>query len=79
MTVTRKSERRIGSHAPSRNLMRDAEKYSNSMDPKKTRKERATNGGFLQQSMMTKDVRQVVTNITAITANPAMEKKYREK
>lgn len=43
------------------------------MEPKKRRKQRATMGGLCQQRMMTKEVRQVVTSITAITANPAME------
>lgn len=41
------------------------------MDPKKRRKHKARSGGLCQQRMITNDVRQVVTSITAITANPA--------
>lgn len=55
--------------------MREAEKYSSSMDPKKSRKHKATSGGLCQQRMITNDIRQVVTSITAITANPAIDRK----
>ena len=68
--VVRMNARRMGNQAPSRNLMSDAEKYSNSIDPKKSRKQRATNGRLFQQRIITKKVRQVVTSITVITANP---------
>lgn len=65
----------MGSQAPSLNLVSEAEKYSNSIEPKKSRKVIAIIGGFCQQMMITKDVRHVVTNITVITANPATNKK----
>lgn len=45
------------------------------MDPKKRRKHKARSGGLCQQRMITNDVRQVVTSITAITANPANNSK----
>nr|GMC61817.1 hypothetical protein Iba_chr02bCG23670 [Ipomoea batatas] len=44
------------------------------MEPKRRRKQRARMGGLCQQRMMTSEVRHVVTSITAITANPAMDR-----
>jgi hypothetical protein len=76
MTVMRNRARRMGSQAPSRNLVSEAEKYSNSIEPKKSRKQRARIGGLCQQRMITKEVRHVVTSITVITANPATKKNY---
>uniref|UniRef100_A0A0A9CT27 Si660001f06 n=1 Tax=Arundo donax TaxID=35708 RepID=A0A0A9CT27_ARUDO len=40
------------------------------MDPKKRRKAKARIGGLCQHRTMTRDVRNVVTSITVITASP---------
>ena len=61
----------MGSQAPSRNLIRDAEKKSSSMEPKPRRKQSANKGGLCQQRIITREVRDVVTSITVITARPA--------
>jgi hypothetical protein len=44
------------------------------MDPKKSRKARARTGGLCQNRTITRDVRNVVTSITVITASPAEKK-----
>jgi len=67
-------ERITGTQAPSRNFITEAEKYSASMDPKKNMKATARKTLLPQQSMMTRDIRQVVTSITVITAKPAPTK-----
>lgn len=65
----------MGSQAPSRNFMSEEEKNKASIDPKTTKNASARRGELCQHKIMTKDVRQVVTNITVITAKPAQERK----
>ena len=66
----RTKERAIGTHAPSRNLIREAEKKSTSMVPKNTTKHIARKMFLCQQRTITRDIKQVVTSITIITAKP---------
>jgi len=70
MTIRNMSERAMGTQAPSRNLIRDAEKYSASMDPKKNMKQMARKILLRQHTTITRDIRQVVTSMTVITAKP---------
>lgn len=68
------NERAIGTHAPSRNLIREAEKYRASMEPKKKMKQMARKIFLCQHKIMTRDIRQVVTSMTVITARPVQSK-----
>lgn len=78
MTIMRKRASRIGSQAPSRNLISAAEKYRLSMEPKKRRNARANNGDLCQQRIITRDVRQVVTSITVMTASPVLQEQRKD-
>jgi len=60
----------MGTHAPLRNFTIDAEKYKDSISPKKTKKQNATEMLFFQHNTITKDIKHVVTSITVITAKP---------
>ncbi|MFS8032094.1 hypothetical protein Hanom_Chr17g01553571 [Helianthus anomalus] len=74
--MTRKMhESTTGTHAPSRNLIKDAEKYIISIEPKKNINPRAKKTLFRQHRTITSDIRQVVTNITVITAKPVHKPK----
>jgi len=70
MIIRNMRERAMGTQAPSRNLIRDAEKYSASMDPKKNMKQMARKILLCQHNTITRDIRQVVTSITVMTAKP---------
>uniref|UniRef100_A0A0A9DZZ8 Uncharacterized protein n=1 Tax=Arundo donax TaxID=35708 RepID=A0A0A9DZZ8_ARUDO len=50
--------------------MRDAERYTASMDPKNTRKTRANIMFFCQTKMTINAIRNVVTSITVMQAIP---------
>ncbi|MFS7958743.1 hypothetical protein Hanom_Chr08g00682301 [Helianthus anomalus] len=64
------NESAIGTHAPSRNFIREAEKYKASIVPKSTTKPIARKTLWCQHRTITRDVKHVVTNITVITAKP---------
>lgn len=68
----------MGTHAPSRNLMRDAEKYSASMEPKTNIKQMARTILLCQHKTITRDIKQVVTSMTVMTANPVHGKKTKK-
>lgn len=64
------NERTTGTHAPSRNLIREAEKYKASIAPKNKTKQIARRTLRCQHRTITRDIKQVVTSITVITARP---------
>ena len=72
MIIMNMRTRSIGTQAPSRNLMREAEKLRASMDPKKSRKNIASIILLCQHIMITNDVKQVVTSKTVMTTEHAM-------
>lgn len=71
MIAINTKESALGTQAPSKNLIRVAEKKSASMEPKKTTKHTARIMLLFQQRTITRDIKQVVTSITVMTANPA--------
>ena len=70
MTTKNMKERATGTQAPSRNLMREAEKYRASKAPKNTTNPIAKKTLRFQHKTITRDIKQVVTSITVITAKP---------
>lgn len=74
MTARKMKERAMGTHAPSRNFIRAAEKYSASIEPKKRMKATARRALLFQHNTIMSGIRHDVTNITVITARPVQEK-----
>ncbi|MCD9642603.1 hypothetical protein HAX54_029486, partial [Datura stramonium] len=60
----------IGTHAPSNNLIKEAEKYKASIDPKKIGKQIARKTLWCQHKTITNDIKQVVTSMTVMIAKP---------
>lgn len=71
MIIKNMNERATGTQAPSRNLIKEAEKYRASIAPKKTTKQIAQKTLRFQHKTITRDIKQVVTSMTVITAKPA--------
>jgi len=65
----------IGTHAPCRNLIREAEKKRASMVPNMKTNPSARRTFWCQHSTITSDIKQVVTSITVITAKPVVQSK----
>ena len=75
MQVRNTSANAIGTHAPCRNLIREAEKKRASMEPNMKTNPSARRTFWCQHSTITIDIKQVVTSITVITAKPVVKSK----
>lgn len=74
ITIMKTKEMATGTHAPSKNLIKEAEKYKASIVPKKITKQTARRTFWCQHKTITNDIKQVVTSITVITAKPDAKK-----
>jgi len=70
MTERNTNAKATGTHAPSKNLITEAEKKRASMEPKKRTNPIASRTFLCQQITITSDIKQEVTSITETTAKP---------
>lgn len=73
MMLIKTTESASGAHPPSGTLIKDAEMYTASIDPKKRRKHTARKMLRRQTITITSVIKKVVTSITVITARPVAQ------
>ena len=75
ITIMKAKAITIGTHAPSKNLIREAEKYKASIVPKNITKQSARRTLLRQHKTITNDIKQVVTSMTVMTAKTDTKQK----